>query len=215
MARRQPTKSSKSAAYSKKARQERRKKQQQLPPVSKYVAWSCYASLAGAMGLYLWACTLTLPNLGGGGALARGAAVSSLGAVCGLLANFTLLPITMWALYPERYPFQRLNKKLLMYVFIGLSMVTVVVTLSSKLGQQLLGPGLIPPVAIFFFVVRPRLKALAIAKGNYTPSRFDKAREDYEKEREEYRRERQREKEAKRRYEELKARRLGDQTKRR
>jgi hypothetical protein len=119
----------------------------------------------------------------------------------GIVCNLLVLLLSMHVFDRKKHPLAGINKKYLMWGIVLTGMVCVMVVMSSKFWQTLMGPGLIPPIAIMVFVLRPRLKALAVAEGRYTPSRSEKAREDWERERAERRAEKER-------YEALKQSRL-------
>ena len=156
-----------------------------------------FVALLGGVAVYAWGCTQTLPYLTGpdGRKFVQG----SIASVSGIVTNVLVGVLALYALYPRRYPLRRINKRYLGYaiVFIGLIAVYYSVNIS------VLSPGLIPPVAVFYFVIRSRLKEIAEAEGRYTPTKRDQALEEIRQRREERRREKEAEREKQRR---LKAR---------
>lgn len=188
--------------YTKQARQKRRKQRETLPPPpSRAYATAVYLSLAGGVALFLYGCVLVFPVLSEGGLNARGAVVASVGLVAGIVATVLIGLLARYSFDPRAHPL-RMNMKYLLYIIVFAGMVAIMVVLSYKSLQLLMGPALIPAVAVFFFVVRPRLKAIAVAEGRYTKSRSEQKREEWE-------RERRQEREEKQRYERLKQQRLG------
>jgi hypothetical protein len=134
----------------------------------------------------------------------RALTVIVLGMVAGIVCNILVLLLCMHTFDRRKHPLRGINKKVLMWGIVLSGMVCVMIVMSSaKVIQTFMGPGLIPPIGIMVFVLRPRLKAMAIADGRYTQSRSEKAREEWERERAERRAEKER-------YEELKRRRLSD-----
>lgn len=189
--------------YTRQARQKRRKQRETLPaPPSRGYAAAVYLSLAGGIVFFLYGCVLVLPALGEGGRNARGAMVAALGLIAGILATALIGLLARYSFDPRAHPLRGINKKYLIYGIVFAGMVSMLVVLSNKSLQLLMGPALIPAVAVFFFVVRPRLKAIAVAEGRFTKSRSEQAREEWE-------RERQQERAEKERYKRLKEQRLG------
>lgn len=160
-----------------------------VPPPQKGAPSAVYVSLVGGTAVYLYA-----------GYLATGAATtkqeifSLVIAFCGLLANVLTGVLATYCLYPVRHAMPGVDKRLL----VTLIMVFGAITVFFGLQIAWLAPGIIPPVAVFFFVVRPRLKLIAQAAGTYRPTKRDAALAEIDERREERRREaeeRQREKE--------------------
>ena len=83
----------------------------------------------------------------------------------------------------------RVNKRTLLTVIAVLGAVAVFQTVRVPLAS----PGLIPPVAVFFYLIRPRLKMIAQAEGTYRPTRRDQALDEIQAAREERQREKERE----------------------
>jgi len=110
-------------------------------------------------------------------------------AICGVLTNVLIGVLATYALNPRRFPMPRVDKRSL----IMLVMILGAVTVFFGLRQAWLSAGLIPPVAVFFFVVRPRLKLIAEAAGTYRPTRRDQALEEIQERRAERLREKERE----------------------
>lgn len=193
--------------YTKQARQKRRKQRETLPaPPSRAYASAVYFSLAGGAALFLYGCVLVFPVLSEGGQNARGATMAAIGLAAGIVATVLIGLLARYSFDPRAHPL-RFNIKYLIYVIVFAGMISIMVVLSYKSLQLLMGPALIPAVAVFFFVVRPRLKAIAVAEGRYTKSRSEQKREQWE-------RERQQEREEKRRYERLKDQRLSKPSRR-
>lgn len=189
--------------YTRQARQKRRKERATPPPPpSRAYATAVYTSLAGGVALFLYGCVLVFPVIGEGGQNARGAGVAALGLVAGILATVLIGLLARHSFDPRAHPLRGINKKYLIYGIVFGGMVSILVVLTYQSLQLLMGPALIPAVAVFFFVVRPRLKAIAVAEGRYTKSRSEESREQWE-------RERRQEREEKERYKRLKEQRLG------
>ncbi len=189
------------ADYSQKARQERRQKSQTPEPASRGMRMAVYMSLYGGMGLFCFGIYLAISMLGGTDP--RALFLSLLGMVCGILCNIMVLLMSMFVLDPQGHPLPSVNKQYLMWGIVGTGLICVAIVMASKFWQLIMGPALIPPIAIMVFVLRPRLKAQAIAEGRYTKTRSEKAREDWERERAER-------KAAKEQWERLKRERLSE-----
>jgi hypothetical protein len=188
--------------YTKQSRQTRQRERTTVAPVSKAMAYMVYASLLGAVGLFCFGLYLVGSNLSDAGANDRAILVTGLGMLGGIVCNFLVFLLSMHVFDRRKHPLRGINKTVLMWAIILSGMVCVMVVMSSKFWQTLMGPGLIPAIAVMVFILRPRLKAMAIAEGRYTQSRSEKAREDYERERDARRAEKER-------YEALKRARLG------
>lgn len=161
----------------------------QVPPPQKGAASAVYVSLGGGTAVYLYA-----------GYVATGAGTTKsvifqlVIALCGLLTNVLTGVLATYSLYPVRRAMPGVDKRLL----VTLIMVFGAVTVFFGLQIAWLAPGIIPPVAVFFFVVRPRLKLIAQAAGTYRPTKRDAALAEIDERRDARRREaeeRQREKE--------------------
>jgi hypothetical protein len=150
------------------------------PPVSYSVL--TFVSLFGGAELYIWAAFMAL-----GGSSTKTVAVSVAVALCGVLTNVLTGVLALYALYPQRFPMRRVNKRMLAAIIVVVGGIAIM----SLYNSSLLSPGLIPPVAVFFFVIRPRLKQIAEADGRYTPSKRDQALEEIRQRREARRREKE------------------------
>jgi signal transduction histidine kinase len=150
-------------------------------------AIATFVTLAGGVAIYLWGCTQTLPYLGGPDG--RKYVQAAVGSIAGIVLNVLVGVMALYALYPRRFPMRWLNKRVLTYVILFVGMIAVFETMNITV----LSPGLIPPVAIFYFVIRNRLKAIAEAEGRYSPTRRDQALEEIRERREERRREKEEE----------------------
>jgi len=164
-------------------------RRQPVPPPQKGAAGATYVSLVGGTAVYFYAAYLAT-----GGATTKIVAFSLVIAACGVLANVLTGVLATYALFPRRYPMPRVDKRWLVMSIVIFGAVTVF------FGLQIpwLAPGIIPPVAVFLFVVRPRLKLIAQAAGTYRPTKRDAALAEIDERREARRREaeeRQREKE--------------------
>jgi hypothetical protein len=160
-----------------------------VPPPQKGASSATYVSLVGGTAVYLYAGYLAT-----GGANSKSVIFSLIIAFCGLLTNVLTGVLATYALYPVRHAMPRVDKRLL----VTLIMVFGAITVFFGLQIAWLAPGIIPPVAVFFFVVRPRLKLIAQAAGTYRPTKRDAALAEIDERREARRREteeRQREKE--------------------
>jgi hypothetical protein len=188
--RRQPA-----AAPRKKAAQ-----RQAVPPPQSGASALVLMSLVGGMALYVWAALLAL-----GGGNAKTVAVSLTIACCGLLTNVFTGVLALYALNPQRFPMPRVDKRMLVVIIVVFGAITVFFGINN----MILAPGMIPPVAIFYFVIRPRLKLIAQAAGTYRPTRRDEALAEIQDRRAERQREKEREEQLKRA---LKRRQQGDQT---
>jgi len=188
--------------YTKQSRQARQRERQQVAPVSKTMAYMVYVSLGGGIAIFAFGLYL-VARAGTGGENSRGLMITAIAMAGGMICNALVLLLSMHVFDRRKHPLRGINKKVLMWSIVLSGMVCVMVVMTSKFWQTIMGPGLIPPIAVMVFVLRPRLKALAISDGRYTQSRSEKAREDWERERAERRAEKER-------YEELKRRRLSD-----
>ena len=112
----------------------------------------------------------------------------------GMLTNILTGVLALYALNPRRFPMPRVDKRLLAVVIVVFGAVTVFVGINNAI----LAPGMIPPIAIFYFVIRPRLKSIAQATGTYRPTRRDAALEEIQERRAERQREKEREEQLKR-----------------
>lgn len=186
--------------YTKQARQTRQRERQTVAPVTRTMAYMVYASLIGAVGLFIFGLYLVVQTISSRGD-DRAVTIAALGMGAGIVCNILVLLLCRHVFDRKKHPLAGISKKYLMWGIVLSGMVCVMVVMSSKFWQTLMGPGLIPPIAIMVFVLRPRLKALAIAEGRYAPSRSEKARDDWDRERAERRAEKER-------YEALKASRL-------
>ena len=160
-----------------------------VPPPQKGAASAVYVSLVGGTAVYLYAAYLAT-----GSATTKSIIFSLVIAFCGLLTNVLTGVLATYSLYPRRFAMPGIDKRLL----VTLIMVFGAVTVFFGLQIAWLAPGSIPPVAVFFFVVRPRLKLIAQAAGTYRPTKRDAALAEIDERREARRREteeRQREKE--------------------
>jgi hypothetical protein len=160
-----------------------------VPPPQKGAASATYVSLVGGTAVYLYAGYVAT-----GAGTTKSEIFSLVIALCGLLTNVLTGVLATYALYPVRHAMPRVDKRLL----VTLIMVFGAITVFFGLQIAWLAPGIIPPVAVFFFVVRPRLKLIAQAAGTYRPTRRDAALAEIDERRDARRREaeeRQREKE--------------------
>jgi ABC-type multidrug transport system fused ATPase/permease subunit len=160
-----------------------------VPPPQKGAPSAVYVALGGGTAVYLYAAFLAT-----GGANSKAIIFSLVIALCGLFTNVLTGVLATYALYPVRHAMPRLDKRLI----VVLIMVFGAVTVFFGLQIAWLAPGIIPPVAVFFFVVRPRLKLIAQAAGTYRPTKRDAALAEIDERRETRRREteeREREKE--------------------
>ena len=162
-----------------------------VPPPPRGASSATYVSLVGGTAVYLYAGSGYLAT---GGANSKAIIFSLVIAFCGLVTNVLTGVLATYALYPVRHAMPRVDKRLLV------TLITVFGAITVIFGLQIvwLAPGIIPPVAVFFFVVRPRLKLIARAAGTYRPTKRDAALADMDERREARRREteeRQREKE--------------------
>lgn len=160
---------------------------------------STYLGLAGGAAIYLFGCSQTVPYLFG--ANPRAYIAGSAASIAGLATNVLVGVLAVYAFYPRRFPLRRINKQYLMYAIIIFGVIALFYSFNRLL--QPLATGLIPPVAIFYFILRPRLQEIAQAEGRYRPTKRDEALAEVHARREERRREKEAEKEYKRR---LKAR---------
>jgi hypothetical protein len=190
--------------FTKQARQTRRRESETVAPVSPTMKYMVYASCLGGVVLFFVGLYMFVGMPGFSFRDERALTVIVLGMVAGIVCNFLVLLLCMHTFDRRKHPLRGLNMKVLMWGIVLSGMICVMIVMSSaKVIQTFMGPGLIPPIGIMVFVLRPRLKAMAIADGRFTPSRSEKAREEWERERAERRAEKER-------YEELKRRRLSD-----
>jgi hypothetical protein len=155
-----------------------RRAEAKVPPAPKALVLITYASLAGGVALYLYVLYLAHPTAGG---------LVAVG--CGLITDGLVAVLAAYALDPVKHPLRRVNKRALIFVLVIFAAVTVMLTVSVPL----LSPGLIPPIAVFFYMIRPRLKLIAEVEGTYRPTRRDQALEEIQERRAERKREKERE----------------------
>jgi hypothetical protein len=146
-------------------------------------------SLFGGVALYVWAALLAL-----GGSDTKTVAFSLTVSLCGLLTNVLTGVLALYALNPQRFAMPRVDKRMLVVIIVIFGAVAVFFSSANVI----LAPGLIPPVAIFFFVIRPRLKVIAQVAGTYRPTRRDDALAEIQERRAERQREKEREEQLKR-----------------
>lgn len=171
--------------------------------ISGFMLASCLVAILGGAAIFLWVAVLSVPQISQGGMNARAGAVGLVGALCGAICNLCIGGVLLNAYNPERFRFWGINMKLLVYGFTGSGVITIIILFTGG-GSALmtLGMALAPAIAVFYFVLKPRLKAQAAAEGRYQPKRREQARREYEEERAKLKAEKER-------YERLKAARLG------
>ena len=172
----------------------RQQQKQELPSAGPAVTSMVMLSLAGAVAMFLWGCGQTLPYLLRGGAEAKSYAQGSLVAVSGLVTNLLVGVIAYHALHPRRFPLRGSTARRILYAIVFFGGIAIVAGLNT-----ILGPAMIPAIAVFYFAVRPRLKQIAQAQGRYTPTKRDQALEEIRKRREERLAEKERQTKVKRR----------------
>jgi hypothetical protein len=167
-----------------------------VPPPARGMAPSAFFAVGAGVLLYVWVGYLAF-----GGATTRSIAFGLGIAFCGLVANLLTGVLALYALYPERYPLPGVDKRLLTTLVIVFTVITVF------FGVQIpwMAPGVIPPVGVFYFIIRPRLKLMAQVRGTYRPSRRDTALAEIQARREQRRREREEQQHEKERQAGIKA----------
>jgi hypothetical protein len=172
----------------------------EVPPPPQGATALVIVSLAGGVALYAWAASLAFGNTD-----KRTLALSLTIALCGLVTNVLTGVLALYALNPRRFPMPRLDKRMLIVIIVVFGAITVFFGSSNPI----LVPGIIAPVAVFYFVIRPRLKVIAQVTGTYRPTKRDAALAEIQERREERQREKEREEQLKRT---IKRRQQRDQT---
>jgi hypothetical protein len=171
--------------------------------IPKYMLISSMVSIVGGLFIFIWGLTMSVPGIGADGNAGRSAVVASLGMLCGLVCNLSIGALLLKTYDRRRYRFGGISMRNLIYAFVGTGVLAFVIILSwGEGGMMTFGLALAPAVVVFYFVLKPRLKALAVTEGRYKPSSRERAREEYEQERAELKAEKER-------YKRLKAARLG------
>lgn|GEM_PF-7030826 len=128
------------------------------------------------------------------------------GMLAGVVATGLVALLALYSFHPLSHPLKRLNKRYMGFGVVGTGMLAIVVAAAVPALLMLIIPGLIPAAAVLFMVVRPRISAIAVARGHPAPLSFverrTKAMEDARRDRDEHRKRTEA-------YEALKRRRLG------
>lgn len=168
-----------------------------------------YAGLAGGIGLLLYGIFLIARATGGTGLPLWAGAMIVFGMLAGVAATVMVGLLARYSFDPQAHPLRRVSPTHLAFGVVGAGMLAVVTGFSNPNLLILVGPGVVPAIAVLFLVVRPRFRAIATARGRPAPLSFQEKRE---KELAEARRQRAAQTQARERYEKLKKQRLGAST---
>jgi hypothetical protein len=151
--------------------------------IPKLILMSSMVSIVGGAFIFLWGLVMTLPQAGVGGLSGRGAVVASIGMFCGVACNVCMAIMLLRTYDPRKYRFGALSMRTMIYAFIGTGILAFVIIFSWGTGGMMtFGLALAPAVIVFYFVLKPRLKARAVVDGRYKPNRRESARQEYERE---------------------------------
>lgn len=182
MARRTPDYTRQARRGVKGGKKDGKKGRQEVERVSSVITALVFTALMGGALIFASLCVLTVPRIDPDTVLGKVAVRDTIAYASGFLTNAFVGMIAAHALYPRRVALPASVLRMVTYALILLGILAIMLTSGSAYGTWA-GPALIPPVAVYFFVVRPRLKAIAQAEGRYTPTRRDHALAEMEAER--------------------------------
>jgi hypothetical protein len=162
-------------------------------------------ALFGGVGMLFYGCFLILRAAGSGALPVWATAMIVVGILGGVAATVMVGLLAWYAFDPRSHSLGRLNKTYLAYAIVGTGMLAVVTGFTNPNLLVIVAPGLVPGVVVLFFMVRPRFRAIATARGRPAPLSFHEKRA---KAFEDAQRERKAQMEAREKYEKLKQQRL-------